>query len=70
MFLRVFAVKYHQYSRGKPVAANHVPPTQRVIATSRIRPAYAFVTSRKITIHHAPFSFIFFLFQTCGRPHI
>jgi len=27
----------HQYSRGKAVAGNHVPPTERVIVTSCIR---------------------------------
>jgi len=31
-----------------------------VIVTSRIGPAYAFVTSQNITICHAPFSFILF----------
>jgi len=58
MFLQVFSK--HRYSRGKAVAASHVPPTQRVIVTSRIGPAYAFVTSQNITICHAPFSFILF----------
>ena len=34
MFLACFCK--HQYSRGKAVAANHVPPTRRVIVTSCI----------------------------------
>ena len=56
MFLACFCD--HQYSRGKAVAANHLPPTQHVIVTSRIRPAHASVTSRKLSIRHASFAFI------------
>jgi len=55
MFLACFSSR--QYSRGT-VVANHVPPTQRVIVMSRIRPAYAFVTSRNATLRFHLFYFI------------
>jgi len=52
----------HQYSRGKAVAANHFPPTQSVIVTSFIRPAYAFVIHRG-KYATPPYSFILFYFH-------
>ena len=45
------------------VAADHIPPTQRMIITSCMRPAYTFVTSWKTTISHTPFSLILFYFR-------
>jgi len=60
MFLAFFC--NHQYSCGKAVAVNHVPPTQCVIVMSCIRLAYVFVTSRKVTIWHA------FSYFISGRP--
>ena len=45
------------------VAADHIPPTQRMIITSCMRPAYTSVTSWKTTISHTPFSLILFYFR-------
>jgi len=55
MFLARFC--NHQYSQSKGVAANHVPPTRDCHVTHQVR-LYEFVTSRKISIRPAPFSFI------------
>ena len=60
MFLARFC--NHQYSQGKGVAANHVPPTRDCHVTHQVR-LYEFVTSRKITIRPAPFSFILLYFR-------
>ena len=60
-FLRVLC--NHQYSLGTAVAASHVLPTQCMIVMSCVRPAYAFVTSWKIIICHALFSFILVYFR-------
>jgi len=54
----VFCAIINIHEAKKAVAANHVPPTQRVIVTSCIRPAYAFVTSWKITTRYALVYFI------------
>ena len=61
----MFLVRFAQSSifTKQATAANHVPPTQRMIIMSSIRPAYAFVTPQKIITRNDPFSFILFYFR-------
>ena len=51
----------NQHSRGKAVAANHVPQIQCMIVMSHIRHAYAFVTSCKITYARPCFHLFYFI---------
>jgi len=65
--LRVFAIiNIHE---AKAVVANHVQPTQRVIVTSRIRPAHAFLRHAKSSCATPVFHLFYFISrQMCGRP--
>jgi len=59
-FLRVFAIVNIHQTELLQCCSQSRPPYQHVIITSRIRPAFAFVTES-----HASFSFILFYF-TCA----
>jgi len=52
----------HEYTRGNYVTANHVPPTQCMIATSHILGITCLLhhVSRKITICHSHLQYLFY----------